>query len=320
MDDYYDFGYGDSGEFQGSWDSGDDTWFWDSIGIDPSTTGGGGESPSNNEILQQIGYEDPGVVSTITKLLQSAGPKAVNFLKSQYTKPDGSTNWRAVAATAGGLYGAYQASRPKEKTGYQGGIPTYEAVREAVPGSHYDPNRRPGSGGQRYFSDTKYTAPGEAATTARTAAKEQVAGLQALNRENPANQPRRPTEAAAERGQESEQVREGTAASKVSERMPVPKYAHGGIAALAKGGRPRYLSGATDGMADKIPARIDGSQEARLSHGEFVIPADVVGHLGNGNSEAGAQRLYAMMDKIRKARTGTTKQGKQINPNKFLPT
>ena len=89
----------------------------------------------------------------------------------------------------------------------------------------------------------------------------------------------------------------------------------GGIAEMARG---RYLGGATDGMADKIPARIGGKQEAKLSHGEFVIPADVVGHLGNGNSEAGAQRLYAMMDKIRKARTGTTKQGKQINPDKFL--
>jgi hypothetical protein len=72
-------------------------------------------------------------------------------------------------------------------------------------------------------------------------------------------------------------------------------------------------------MADKIKTDIDGGQEARLSHGEFVIPADVVSHLGNGNSEAGAERLYAMMDKIRKARTGTTKQGKQINPDKFLP-
>ena len=94
----------------------------------------------------------------------------------------------------------------------------------------------------------------------------------------------------------------------------------GGIASLAKGGAPRYLNGASDGMADKISARIDDGQEARLSHGEFVIPADVVGHLGNGNSEAGAQRLYDMMDNIRKARTGTTKQGKQINPNKFLPS
>lgn len=96
-----------------------------------------------------------------------------------------------------------------------------------------------------------------------------------------------------------------------------------GIAGLAEGGMPaaqgRYLGGPTDGMADKLPANIDGKQEARLSHGEFVIPADVVSHLGNGNSDAGAQRLYDMMDRIRKARTGNSKQGKQINPDKYMP-
>jgi hypothetical protein len=92
--------------------------------------------------------------------------------------------------------------------------------------------------------------------------------------------------------------------------------ASGGIATLAEG---RYLGGTTDGMADKIPARIGKDQEAKLSHGEFVVPADVVSHLGNGNSDAGAKRLYEMMDRIRQARTGTTKQGKQVNPNKFLP-
>jgi hypothetical protein len=88
---------------------------------------------------------------------------------------------------------------------------------------------------------------------------------------------------------------------------------------LARGGstNPRYLQGNTDGMADKIPARIDGKQEAALAHGEFVVPADVVSHLGNGNSDAGADVLYKMMDKIRHARTGTKKQGKQINPEKF---
>ena len=90
----------------------------------------------------------------------------------------------------------------------------------------------------------------------------------------------------------------------------------------AKGGNvggPRYLQGETDGMADKIPAKIGQDQPAALSHGEFVIPADVVSHLGNGNSDAGAKKLYSMMDKIREARTGTKKQGKQINPDKFMP-
>ena len=95
-----------------------------------------------------------------------------------------------------------------------------------------------------------------------------------------------------------------------------PGMAAGGLTALKSG---RYLNGATDGMADEVPARIEDKQEARLSHGEFVVPADVVSHLGNGNSEAGAKRLYDMMAKLRKARTGTPQQGKKINPAKYLP-
>lgn len=90
------------------------------------------------------------------------------------------------------------------------------------------------------------------------------------------------------------------------------KLAHGGIAG-------RYLRGNTDGMADKIDTSIDDHTPAKLSHGEFVIPADVVSHLGNGNSEAGADKLYDMMAKIRKARTGNPKQGKEIDPDKFMP-
>ena len=93
-------------------------------------------------------------------------------------------------------------------------------------------------------------------------------------------------------------------------------YAEGGEIAMAKG---RYLQGATDGMADELPAQIGQNQPAALSHGEFVIPADVVSHMGNGNSDAGAKKLYQMMDKIRMARTGTKKQGKKINPDKFMP-
>jgi hypothetical protein len=98
--------------------------------------------------------------------------------------------------------------------------------------------------------------------------------------------------------------------------------AEGGLMGYARGGRampPRYLRGQTDGMADKIPSNIDGVQPAKLSHGEFVIPADVVSHLGNGNSDAGAKVLYKMMDRVRQARTGNKKQGKQINPEKFTP-
>ena len=96
-------------------------------------------------------------------------------------------------------------------------------------------------------------------------------------------------------------------------------YAMGGPIAFAKGGHQGYLDGAGDGMSDSIPATIEGKQPARLADGEFVIPADVVSHIGNGSSKAGSKQLYAMLDRIRKARTGHTKQGKEIKPNKYMP-
>jgi hypothetical protein len=94
---------------------------------------------------------------------------------------------------------------------------------------------------------------------------------------------------------------------------------HASLGGYAAGGNPRLLQGPGDGMSDNIPATINGRQPARLADGEFVIPADVVSHLGNGSTEAGAKQLHAMMDKVRSARTGNSKQGKQINPKKYMP-
>ena len=94
---------------------------------------------------------------------------------------------------------------------------------------------------------------------------------------------------------------------------------HEQVQEYAAGGK--LLRGPGDGMSDSIPAVIKGKrpQRAALADGEFVIPADVVSHLGNGSTEAGAKRLYAMMDKVRHARTGNKKQGRQINPERFMP-
>lgn len=97
------------------------------------------------------------------------------------------------------------------------------------------------------------------------------------------------------------------------------KAAGGSIDGYARGGGLGYLKSAHDGMEDQINATIDNKRPAKLSGGEFVVPADVVSHLGNGNSEAGAKQLYALMERVRKARTGTAAQGKQINPKKYLP-
>jgi type II secretory pathway pseudopilin PulG len=91
------------------------------------------------------------------------------------------------------------------------------------------------------------------------------------------------------------------------------------LGGYAAGGNPRLLKGPGDGMSDNIPATINRRQPARLADGEFVIPADVVSHLGNGSTEAGAKQLHAMMNKVRKARTGNPKQGKQIKPQKYMP-
>jgi hypothetical protein len=104
----------------------------------------------------------------------------------------------------------------------------------------------------------------------------------------------------------------------------VQEAANGGImgyslGGYASGGNPRLLRGPGDGMSDNIPATIANRQPARLADGEFVVPADVVSHLGNGSTEAGAKHLHTMMNKVRVARTGKKKQGTQINPNKFLP-
>ena len=190
------------------------------------------------------------------------------------------TGLAKVGTTIGSAMGLFDSNTPL--TGYQGSIPEYDLKRETVPNT-YDPNRRAGSGGQRYFTDAQYQPKSDTPATPMSAQ-----GLAALNAANPAQE----------------------------KKNPVTTMAAGGIARLKEG---RYLNGATDGMADKVPARIEGGQEARLSDGEFVIPADVVSHLGNGNSDAGAKVLKDMMSRVRKTRTGNKKQGKQINPKKFLP-
>jgi hypothetical protein len=91
------------------------------------------------------------------------------------------------------------------------------------------------------------------------------------------------------------------------------------LGGYASGGNPRLLRGPGDGMSDNIPATIANRQPARLADGEFVVPADVVSHLGNGSTEAGAKKLHEMMNSVRQARTGNSKQGKKINPSKFMP-
>lgn len=101
------------------------------------------------------------------------------------------------------------------------------------------------------------------------------------------------------------------------------KYARGGLSDLggySDGGR--LLRGPGDGVSDSIPAVIGKRQPARLADGEFVVPARIVSELGNGSTEAGARKLYAMLDRVQKARGKTVGKGKvakDSRADKYLP-
>jgi hypothetical protein len=259
--------------------------------------------------------------NSLLNYVKKYGSKAIDLLK---------TNGKfdpAKLITAG--IGAYKLATNKDEGGYNKPIPKMDVVSQQI--DYNDPNRRPGATGRQYTTDTRYVKKGDAAglAAAQAASEAQKQGILAAYK--PAAAPTaNPYAGQMAMKYNKPAATTGTttpAATGIAAAMPViptqeqfmdPNYripmADGGIA-MAKG---RYLRGGTDGMADKIPSKIDGDQEAALSHGEFVIPADVVSHLGNGNSDAGAKKLYQMMDRIREARTGNKEQGKKINPDKFL--
>jgi hypothetical protein len=235
-----------------------------------------------------------------------------------------------------GIEGIGDSTKPMG-LGYTGELPRYSAVRDQI--EYDDTDRRPGSAGRRYFTDTIYAknplAYGEGLPSLE-GAMQQVAAQKADYESAQTKLPDLESEAdnqyKANRAEgEAKQQGTGQTELKSSEKQKglpsIPTYEEDKEAAakalqynpegMSAGGR--YLDGMTDGMADQIPAKLDDGGKAYLSDGEFVIPADVVSHLGNGSSNAGAKKLHNMMDNVRMARTGTEEQGKEINPNKFMP-
>jgi hypothetical protein len=129
----------------------------------------------------------------------------------------------------------------------------------------------------------------------------------------------------------SMQTVRGTPGNPFGQQGPRPEFASGGLAELAAGGMynlggysdgGRLLRGPGDGVSDSIPAVIGNKQPARLADGEFVVPARIVSELGNGSTEAGARKLYAMMDRVQKARgktTGKERVAKDTKADRHLP-
>jgi len=100
----------------------------------------------------------------------------------------------------------------------------------------------------------------------------------------------------------------------------VPRMAAGGLGDYSDGGR--LLRGPGDGVSDSIPAVIGNKRPARLADGEFVVPARIVSELGNGSTESGARKLYAMMDRVQKSRgktVGKNRIAADSRADKYLP-
>lgn len=187
--------------------------------------------------------------------------------------------------------------------GYQYPVPRYTATRTQTPIAQQRPTTRidgqtvpyrPGQGGISYFSPIQYSYAGYDPKRAQQFI--QPVASQAAPAPAPAPVP---TPAPGERD----------AAFAGGGYMP------NGIAMLAGG---RYLRGPGDGVSDSIHAKFERSGEpARLADGEFVIDARTVSELGNGSSEAGARKLYAMMDRVHKARK-TAQRGKPSGADREL--
>lgn len=351
-------------------------WDWVASGGQDETLG---PSTWGNEDIDAYGtWGDPNewVIPFDIRLQDIASsiasiPKGLwNAARSAFTNKDtGNIDWGKLVTLGGAILPLLQGSSNRP-VGYQGGIPDYAAVREQVAGT-YDPNRRPGSGGQRYFTDVQYvprTGEGaaEALTAARTAASEQAQGLASLNAANPLNtappayQPPAPPPATTQPALTYNDAYSGENVLKTIREMlnppvqpremtqadpnlppPVtyrPSFARGGIVGLQDGGfvvpadvvshlgngstdaglahltrkGAVPIRGKGDGMSDSNRTTINGRQPAAVANGEAYLPPRQVQNMG------GAEKLYAMMDKIRKDRTGTTKQGRQINPNQYV--
>lgn len=270
----------------------------------------------------------------LENFISDAGGGIADFF---YDSGSGKLNYGNLIKSLG-LYGLLRAkdsetisdflgtSKP-EPRGYQKGIPELEYKRELLPNafaqSYTMPAteegglptvvpRRPGSGGRYYFTQGRYQPKVPTTPTAEDGG----ADVNAQPADSPMDNQAR-NQAYINRVFGTLGTGVGNSPDREDYTEGFPSLAGGGLASLDR--RGYYLGGTTDGMADLVPATIDGTQPAALSDGEFVIPADVVSHLGNGNSDAGAKQLYSMMDRVRQERTGTTKQGPEINPTKMMP-
>ena len=260
----------------------DDAWFWEMIGIDPASISGTGSTTT-------------GTGST------TAGPSAGNIL-SRFLSGTSTSSDKGLATLGFGLASLATALRntpPEVK------IPRYEAApvyNRALTAPMLPPQSLPrqSESGQNIYNP--------------------MVGLPLFFNPNPFQF--NPTEAAKRYGPTPEEIAQGYQGYVSGlERLYNTLGTQPEITMETKKQSGGYLDGPGDGMSDDIDAFIEGGQvkqPAKLSQGEFVIPADVVSGLGNGSSKAGAKELYALMERVRTARHGTTKQPPAIDAEEVV--
>jgi len=270
--------------------------FLTSIGVSPGSTTSnfGSNYTSNDDLFKQItgsGTDSSNPIALITKLLSGTGEQGK---AGQLAGVAGL--YSLINALGGGLgqtgQGVYK--------GYQGGIPNYTATRTMNPIP------------QTVDVPARAAAPATATTPAVSAAPAGTA-------------PRRPGSGGVTYFSPITYTPVTTVAPAVTAAPTVTAAAggmmSGGVSTLggySDGGR--LLRGPGDGVSDSIPATIGGKQPARLADGEFVIPARIVSEIGNGSTEAGAKKLYAMMDRIQGARKKSIKNvAANTKADKYLP-
>lgn len=244
-----------------------------------------GDFPMPKEGTEPTGnwWEKMDAGSGLGGLLKSIGGYATG--KNKIGGADGAGLDQLVSLFMMGklLTGGKGFMRP-ETGGYKGGIPKYTATRTQIPQAAYVPYSGQAVMGGKQLSDVQYAAEGG------------VMGLAAGG------------------------LRDGAFV------IPADVVSHfgngsseAGLAFLAKKLGATPIKGKGDGMSDSIDTTIEGKQPAKVANEEALVSPEKVAALGKGDPKKGAKTLYAMMARVRKARTGTKKQGKQIEPDKYAP-
>lgn len=313
-------------------------WLGELIGIDPNSTSSnfGNNYTSNADLFSQItgGGGDSGLLSSLGSILSGGS---------------GSMAQLAGLGGIGALLNSIGGSSGSGYKGYQGSIPKYTATRTqyappvSTVGMGYKPSdaevmdylKRPGLNDAMIARSMNEfgVSPERIADVTKAPVADIQSRYQAAMGPN-AGIARRPGSGGVTYFSPMVYTPQAAAPAAPVEAAPVTqpavtepeKYASGGMAHGGLGSLGGYsdggqlLRGPGDGVSDDIPAMIGDKQPARLADGEFVVPARIVSELGNGSTEAGARKLYAMMERIKKARGKSMKNiAANSKADKHLP-